>query len=141
MKTQVSYSIFAAFLILFLSCSNDDDTPAVTINASAQTFELNGTNNCNTSLGTGSTFVMTIPYTASNGVSIERLQIDTRVSDGGIESGINTQFTDNGSSIVWATCFRFGTQDWVEFEVRLEGNDGSVSNISSIRINKPNGAE
>ncbi len=141
MKTQVYHSIFAAFMILLLSCSNDDEGSAVTINASAQTFELNGTNNCNTSLGTGSTFVMTIPYTSSNGVSIERLQIDTKVSDGGMESGVNTQFTDNGSSIVWATCFRFGTQDWVEFEVRLEGSDGGVSNASSVRINKPDGAE
>ncbi|WP_422083500.1 hypothetical protein [Ulvibacterium sp.] len=140
MRTRINNSIFTVFLILFLSCSKDDGESIASINASTQTFELNGINNCNTTLGTGSTFVMTIPYTSSDGVSIERLQINTKVSDGGTESGINTQFTDNGSSVVWAVCFRFGTQDWVEYEVMLEGSDGSVSNTSTIRINKPGGA-
>lgn len=141
MKTLKNLSILTFALLLFVNCSKDDEGSNATIMASAQTFEINGVNNCNTSSGSGSTFVMTIPYTSSDGVSIEKLQVTTKVSDGDSESNTNTLFTDNGSSIVWASCFRFGTQSWVEYEVRLEGNGGSFSNATTVRINKPTGAE
>ncbi|WP_190810532.1 hypothetical protein [Flagellimonas sp. S3867] len=127
----------AAFL--FVNCSKDDG-PNTSITASAQTFELNGLNNCNTSSGSGSTFVMTIPYTSSDEVDIQRLQIKTKVSDGGSENKTNSQFTDNGSSVVWASCFRFGSQTWVEYEVTLEGSEDTSSNATTVRINKPAGA-
>ena len=141
MRTRIYNSIFTVLIILFFGCSKDNEESNGSINASPQTFELNGINNCDTTSGTGSTFVMTIPYTSSDGVVIERLQINTRVSNGDTENSENSQFTDTGSSIVWAVCFRFGPQDWVEYEVRLEGSNGSLSNASNVRINKPNGAE
>ncbi|MCL6266778.1 hypothetical protein [Flagellimonas myxillae] len=141
MKTAKNILIYTGMLLFLLGCSKDDDGSGSTITASTQTFELNGVNNCNTSSGSGSTFVMTIPYTSSEGVSIERLQITTKVSGGDTESKTNTQFTDNGNSIVWASCFRFGSQAWVEYEVRLEGSGGSSSNPTTVRITKPNGAD
>ncbi|TAI47196.1 hypothetical protein [Flagellimonas allohymeniacidonis] len=141
MRTSINIYFLMGILLLAVGCSKDDDGSESSINASSQTFELNGVNNCNTSLGTGSTFVMTIPYSSSDGISIQRLRISTKVSDGGSESSTNSQFTDNGTSIVWASCFRFGTQDWVEYEVRLEGDNGITSNPSIVRINKPTGAE
>ncbi|SHG78292.1 hypothetical protein [Flagellimonas flava] len=140
MKIVKHIAIWGSTILLFANCSKDDEGTKLSITANTQTFEVNGINNCNTSSGTGSTFVMTIPYTASEEVSIDRLQITTKVSDGGSESKTNTQFTDNGSTIVWASCFRFGSQDWVEYEVRLEGG-GSSSNAATIRIDKPNGAD
>ncbi len=140
MKTLKNILFCTAILLFVVGCSKDDEGSNSSITASAQSFELNGTNNCNTSSGSGSTFVMTIPYTSSDGVKIERLQIKTKVSDGGSESKTNTQFTDNGNSIVWASCFRFGSQDWVEYEVTLEGTGGSSSNVTKVRIDKPVGA-
>ncbi len=141
MRTSLNNYFLIGILLFIVGCSKDDDGSGSSINASSQTFELNGINNCSTSLGTGSTFVMTIPYSSSNGISIQRLQINTKVSDGGSESSTNTQFTDNGSSIVWASCFTFGSQNWVEYEVRLEGSNGATSNPSTVRINKPSGAD
>lgn len=141
MKTLKNILIWTVTLLLFISCSKDDEGSSTSITASAQTFQLNGINNCNTSSGSGSTFVMTIPYTSSDGVTIEKLQINTKVSDGDSDSDTNTQFTDTGTSIVWAICFRFGPQSWVEYEVKLEGSGGSSSNATTVRINKPNGAD
>nr|WP_299486887.1 hypothetical protein [uncultured Allomuricauda sp.] len=139
MKKLKNTLFYIALLFVGISCSSDDESN-LSITANAQSFQLNGVNNCDLSGGTGSTFVMTIPYTSSDGVDIQKLQIKTKVSDGGSESKTNTQFTDNGTSIVWATCFRFGSQTWVEFEVTLEGSGNSSSNITTVRIDKPAGA-
>lgn len=127
-------------IVANLSCSKDDEGPAASINAATQTFHLNGLNNCNTSTGNGSTLVMQIPYTSTEGAAISKLHIKTTVSDGGSADQTNTQFTDENSTITWAICFRFASQDWVEFGVQLEAVDGSVSNVSKVRVNKPSGA-
>lgn len=128
------------FLVAFIACSNDDEGAKSSISAKAQTFTVNGINNCSTSSGDGSTLVMKIPYTVSNGSIISKLRIKSTVSDGESEDKINTQFTNENSTITWATCFRFGGQDWVEYEVQLESNDGAKSNKSKVRIDRPNGA-
>lgn len=135
-QNSITIVLFTLFL---LSCSKDDG-PETTIMANSQTFSLNGINNCNTSLGSGSSFVMDIPYTILDGAVISKLRIKTTVSDGGSEEKLNTQFSDKNSTITWATCFRFGGQDWVEFDVQLESNKGGISNVSKVRINKPDGA-
>ena len=130
------------FCFLFINgCGKDDDNSESKINAQSQTFDINGLNNCNTSLGTGSTFVLEIPYSAPDGLTINRLLIKSTVSDGTSDDDVNTQFTDNGNTITWAVCFHFGSQEWVEYEVRLESADGKTSNISKVRINKPDGAQ
>ncbi len=127
-------------LLLNLNCSKNDDEPNTSIEAKTQTFTLNGVNNCSTSSGDGSTFVMKIPYSATTETAISRLRIKTVVSDGGGDESVNTKFTDENNTIIWATCFRFGSQDWVEYEVVLEADDGLKSNPSKVRVNKPNGA-
>ena len=123
-------------------CDKDDDDNQVSgsISVSTQTFEVNGINNCSTSAGTGSTFVFTIPYSLTMDSSIGRLLIRTEVTDGSSEESSNSQFTDENNTIVWANCFRFGSQDWVEYEVRLETADGTVSNASTVRVIRPDGA-
>ena len=140
-NTCKSIIVLGLLMTVFVgSCSKDDDPDAESISASAQTFQVNGLNNCSTAIGTGSTFVLTIPYTAPEDTSISRLLIRTEVSDGSSEEAVNTQFTDENNSIIWATCFHFGSQTWVEYEVRLESSNGSMSNPSVVRINKPDGA-
>lgn len=128
------------FLLALVACSKDDG-PNETISAQTQTFTINGVNNCDLSSGKGSSFVLTIPYTISDGAIISKLLIKTKVSDGSSEpEKTNTQFTDNGSTVTWASCFRFGSQTWVEYEVRLETANGTKSNASKVRVNKPSGA-
>lgn len=142
MKT-INLKLTALLLtMLIVGCSNDDDGAAsvMSISAKSQTFTVNGINNCNTSSGVGSTLLFDIPYTSPAGSKINKLQIKTTVADGGSEARINTKFTDNNGTISWASCFRFGSQDWVEYEVILEAEDGSVSNPSKVRVNRPDGA-
>lgn len=134
-------STILLFVLVILSCSKDDNGGSSTsISAKTQTFAVDGMNNCSTSSGNGSTLLFDISYTSSTASMIKQLQIKTTVSDGGSDNKVNTTFTDKNSTISWATCFRFGSQDWVEFEVVLETQDGSKSDPSKVRVNKPSGA-
>ena len=139
-RTPQTSLLYLCFL-LTCACSSDDDAGATSIQAQQQTADIGNLNNCNTSIGTGTILEFAIPYTASTGTIIEQLQIQTRVSDGGSDSGINTLFTDIASEIVWVSCFRFGSQSWVEYEVRLESQDGTLSNPVTTRVDRPAGAE
>lgn len=132
--------VIIATLMLNVYCSKSDDGSNISIEAKTQTFSLNGINNCNTPSGNGSTFVMKIPYSTATGTTISKLHIKTVVSDGDNKTSVNTLFTDENNTITWVSCFRFGSQDWVEFEVVLEAEDGSKSNPSKVKINKPNEA-
>ena len=126
--------------IAMMGCSKSDDGTVTSINAKTQTFILNGINNCNTSSGSGSTIICDIPYTADTASKISKLLIKTTVSSGDSKNAVNTKFTDENNIISWASCFRFGSQNWVEYEVVLEAQDGTKSNPSKVRVNKPVGA-
>jgi hypothetical protein len=138
MKQVLGFSIM--LLLLVIGCSKDDDGPDFSISAETQTYTVNGINNCYTPKGAGTAFVFEIPYSSETNSAINKLQIKTTVSDGGSEEKVNTTFSDENGIIGWATCFLFGSQDWVEFEVALEAEDGSKSNPSKVRVNKPSGA-
>jgi hypothetical protein len=140
MKQVLGFSIMLPLLVIFVGCGKSDDGTNSSISAGPQTYTVNGINNCNTSSGSGSTFVFDISYSSETNSAINNLQIKTTVSDGDSEEKVNTTFTDENGIIGWATCFRFGSQDWVEFEVVLEAEDGSKSNPSKVRVNKPSGA-
>lgn len=135
--------IFAVlFLGVLAACNKDDDSPDLFINATTSNLTVNdGINDCNTSLGDGTTLRIEIRYTASPELSIDRLKVKTRVSNGESEEATTNSFNDDESKIIAFNCFHFGSQDWVEFEVRLESNAGVTSNPTTVRINKPNGAE
>ncbi len=129
------------FLMLAVGCSKDDDGGSgVLITVQASTFEIGAINDCTTSLGDGTRLSFETPYTTDPGVKISKMQVKTTVSDGDTKDQVNTNFTDTGTHIKWALCFTYGPQAWVEYEVRLEASDGSVSNISKVRVAKPSGA-
>jgi len=138
-KTMQRMLTATLFLIMLVSCSNDDGVDSL-IRAEKTTVTIDGVNNCSTSIGDGTVLSLVTPYTAPDGLTITKMRIKARVSNGDSEESVNTNFTDTGSTIVWVGCFTFGSQEWVEYEVRLETADGSLSNPSTIRINKPNGA-
>jgi hypothetical protein len=139
---ELLWSIPCLLLVLFtFGCASKGDGEARLISAGTQTFSVNGINNCNTNSGKGSTFVYTIPYTVPAGVTVDRLRIKSTVSNGESREAVNRVFTDDGSTIGWADCFRFGSQDWVEHDVRLESTSGAVSNQTKVRVNRPSGAQ
>ena len=140
--TSVSRNSWILLIVcLAFSCGDDDDGTSGSIQADQSTVLIGDLNNCSVSSGTGTIFQFTIPYTATAGITIEQLRITTRVSNGDSINATNTMITDNGSEIGWATCFRYGTTNWVEYDVQLEGDDGSLSNVTTIRVERPTGAE
>ena len=142
-KINKSFSILTILLLVFFSigCSkNSDDEMASPIQLKTQTFEIIGINDCNTSLGKGSTIFLYIPYTAPAGTSLKKLHRKSKVSNGESNEDVTTVFVDENNIIEWATCFRFGSQTWVEFEIKMEAEDGTLSNPSTVRINKPSEA-
>jgi len=133
-----------AVLLLFtviLGCKKDDEGTSFFVTTSNSNFTITAINNCDTSSGTGTILRVNTPYQLSDGQSIEKLLIRTTVSNGDSEENIVGTFQDDGSKTTFANCFRFGSQDWVEFQIRLESSEGVISNASTIRIDKPNGAE
>ncbi len=139
----VNLSRILGILLLVLTasnCSKDDDDMASPVVLKTQTFVIQGTNNCNTSTGTGSTIFLYIPFTAPDGTAIKKLHRITRVSTGDSKEDVSTVFKNENNTIEWATCIRFGSLTWMEFEVRMEAADGTLSNASIVRINRPAGA-
>ena len=139
MKQVLGFSIMVLLLAIVIGCSKDDD-PNFSISAETQTYTVNGINNCYTPKGAGTAFVFEIPYSSETNSAINKLQIKTTVSDGDSDVDVITTFTDEDGIIGWYVCFRFGSQDWAEFEVVLETEDGSKSNPTKVRVNKPSGA-
>ena len=142
MKTKNFRFVWVVAVLLLLGCSKDDEGgTSSSLKAGAHTFELNGLNSCNSPGGpAGSIFIMSVTYTAEGGVTVKRIHVETLVSSGEGDTASTATFTDNGSAITYAKCFRFGPVDWVEYTVRLEGSDGTMSNGVKVRIDKPNGA-
>jgi len=128
-------------VLITISCSKDDEGTNLFVTTSNSSFTITAINNCTTSSGAGTILRVKTPYQLSDGHSIEKLLIRTMVSNGESEENTVATFQDDGSTTTFANCFRFGSQDWVEFQIRLESSEGVISNTSTLRINKPNGAE
>lgn len=132
--------ILLAMLIAVTGCSKDDDEIESLVVLKAQTFEIIGLNDCSLSSGSGSTTFLYIPYSAPSGTILKKLHRKTTVSSGESNEDVTTVFSDENNTIEWATCLRFGSQTWMEFEIRMESENGALSNPSVVRINKPAGA-
>ena len=139
-KGTIYFILVAVILIFLISSCGEDDAATSSISTQATTFEFNALNNCNTSSGKGTVFFFETPYTITPGVTVKTMHIKTFVSNGDSDEKTNNIFTNENNVIEFATCFRFGSQTWFEYHVQLEGSDGSLSNPSVIRVNKPGGA-
>ena len=140
LRNLLSILVMVFLMLTGISCSNDDDGMVSPIQLKTQTFEIQGLNNCNTATGQGSTVFLYIPYTATAGTTLLKLRRKSTVSNGESSNDVTTVFKVENSIIEWATCIRFGSQTWMEFEIVMEAADGTLSNPSTIRINKPSGA-
>lgn len=72
-------------------------------------------------------------------MEIDKIIFDLKWSDGDVGNGVKTSFNDMGQSIEYDWCYKFGTEEWVEITHRLVTKQGTISNPSIIRINKPEG--
>lgn len=130
----------ALFGFVLAGCSKDDDGGDGPIKAQKTTVTIDGVNNCSTSLGDGTILSLVTPYVVTDGLVITKIRLKATVSNGESEESTTTNFTDTGSTIELEGCFTFGSQQWVEYELRLEVTGGLLSNPSTIRVNKPIGA-
>lgn len=132
-------------LVTLVSCSKDDGggEPESAIKLGALSFDNEG--DCDHSSGvTGTDFKITIPYNGTEGDTISNLLVKLTPSDSPSD---NLSFdynglalTDGSGTLTWDGCWRFGENEWFDFELRIETTNGEISSTSKIRIDKPSGA-
>ena len=138
-RIKKAFSILITLILVaaIMGCSKSDDGGSdVPVKAGKLSVTIDGVNNCNG----GTILDFKLPYTLSQKIEIKRLNIKTKLSNGSSDDFIDATFNDTGSTITFSQCTVFGTVSWVDYEVRLESDNGALSNSSKIRVNKPNGA-
>ena len=70
------------------------------------------------------------------------MEFDLLWSDGSeSQNRFEDDFNLSGGMLDFDWCFRFGTLDWFELDVKVLANDEEIeSNIYTIRVEKPDGA-
>ena len=56
------------------------------------------------------------------------------------ETIFSSGFLNNGIRVKWGGCLRFFEGEWFDVETRLQLEDGKISNVSNVRVNRPDGA-
>ncbi len=132
----VRISVLLIVMAAITGCSKSDDSAESPINAGKLSLTIDGVNNCNG----GTILDFSLPYTVSQNFKIKQLNIKTVLSNGSSDNFKDATFTDNGSKIGFSQCTVFGTISWLDYEVQLQAEDGTLSNFSKVRVNKPSGA-
>lgn len=129
-------SLLLMAMAFIAGCSKDNDGTDSPIKAGKLSVNIEGVNNCNG----GTILAFSLPYTASEDLTIKQLNIKTSLSNGSSDNFADATFTDSGSTIGFSQCTVFGTISWVDYEVQLQSVDGTLSNFAKVRVNKPSGA-
>ena len=130
------FSLLALCICLFVSCGGDDD---VTANTSTVTFDE--LNMCDIGSGLMATrFNFRIDYETAEGIEVSKIEFELEWTSGDSDEAETSSFVDMGTHVEYSWCYRFGSEDWVEITHTLVASDGSKSNTSVVRINKPEGA-
>jgi hypothetical protein len=141
MKTTKKIMTMFLLLILLIGCKKSDDSPSEFVNALSAAYDFTmGLNNCTNPNGTGSVLFLRVNYEVSDGLEIKKVHTHIQLSGGESEEFEDLTFDDDGIQIERADCFRFGSNTWVDYEIRLETTNGIVSNARTVRVNKPTGA-
>ena len=141
MKTTKKIVTLLLLVLILVSCNKDDDSSSEFINVVSVSYDFtNGINNCSNPNGTGSVLFFKINYEVSEGIEIMKVLTHIELSGGESEDFEDLTFGDNGNQIERADCFRFGSNTWVDYRIRLESVDGIVSNSKTVRVDKPAGA-
>ena len=128
-------------VLILIGCNKSDDTPSEFANVLSATYDFtNGINNCTNPNGTGSVVFLKVNYEVSEGLIIKKVLTHIALSGGETEDFEDLTFDDDGNQIERADCFRFDSNTWVDYEIRLETVNGIVSNSRTVRVDKPMGA-
>ena len=124
---------------LVLGCSKDDDSAGV-LEAMPTEVTFTALNTCD--IGgccLATEFDFTISYESSNGSKINKIMVSIIWSDGDTDTFETDDFNDSGTVITYDWCYRFSDSEWVDVTHVLVGKDGSKSNSSLVRVDKPEG--
>ena len=121
---------------LFSGCGDSDD-----ITANSSSFSFIQLNTCDIGSGDLATrFNFRVNYDAALDVQISKVLFDIEWSSGDSDSAETSSIDDLATSVEYSWCYRFGSEDWVEITHRLVTSNGTESNESVVRIDKPDGA-
>lgn len=135
--------VYLVFGLIIMGCSKSDNDPDISsVQLQSTTFTMEEINGCShSSGGQGTRFLFEVFYTASDTSKIKKVLIKFIPSIGNpVETTISSGFLNNGSRIKWGGCLRFFEGDWLDVETRLQTEDGTISNVSKVRVARPNGA-
>ena len=129
------------FVMVLANCSNDDTESADSITIKAATASFEAVNTCALASGSNGTgFQFTIPYTKTGKKEISFVTVNLEWPTAQSSSSVESNFTDNGTSLTYNRCYRFADQDWVEITHYLVLEEGNGSNPTTLRVNRPAGA-
>lgn len=118
-------------------CSKDDPEPKVFINTEQTQVSFSEVNKCHVGGGVYYTrFSFTIPYDASPGIEIASILYSAKGSSEMEED----DFEDNGTSVTFDLCLKFGGAPSTDFTTTLLSTDNVKSSPRTVIINKPTGA-
>ncbi|NAS10875.1 hypothetical protein [Poritiphilus flavus] len=137
--------LYLVVAVLSVSCSKDDDGNNSDSRIQLGQLSLDLEGDCNHSSGVvGTDLKITIPYSGTKDDVISRLLVKlSPSSDPTDDLSFNYNglpLTDGSGTLSWDGCWRFGNNDWFDFELRIETADGTISSPAVIRVNRPNGA-
>ena len=128
--------LLAMFAVGF-GCSKDDPKPKVFINTEQTQVSFTDVNKCHVGDGVYyTTFSFIIPYDTSPGIEIATILYSAQGSSE-MEKDI---FDDNGTSVTFDLCLKFGGATSTDFTTTLVSTDNIKSSPRTIIINKPTGA-
>lgn len=131
-----------ALLVLFLSqaCSDDDDNDAISIILGE--LRVENPEPCAHSSGTGGSYDIIIPYSGTQDDILKNILFEGTLDDGTTSSGVRDSFEgfkleDGNGELNWGNvCLGFSDSNWLDFEIRIETIDGTISSASKIRLNR-----
>ncbi len=128
--------------LLMLNCSDDDGTVEEFLSVLPSLVSFNAINTCD--IGDpcclATEFDFRIGYEANGDTELNNIQVSILWSDGDTDTFETDDFNDFGTEVVYDWCYRFGESAWVEVTHVLVGRTGARSPASSVRVEKPDGA-
>lgn len=129
-------------LICTAGCSKKEGNSTPFLKAESPKLLKSDINGCKLLNGqAASMFYYSIPYKASSGTVIKKVEITSFYSNGAtFNSHFNTSFDGTDGNIEHNVCVRFGTSTWGKYAFTLISEDGRKSNSSETTLSKPAGA-
>ncbi len=140
--SSISFLLCSLFCAVLISCSKKSDKVDPFITTQPATITSIALNGCTLSSGnTGTRFYYSILYKVSPGVVIDKVEYTSEYSNGSKFTSEYAVTDGTSGTISRSICIRFASATWGDFNFTLVSSTGLKSNPSSIRIDKPAGAQ